>query len=405
MSFDFIEQYLYYTSATPSPEIYRLWCGISTLAGVMERRLFTMGSGGEIFPNLYVMLVGGPASGKSIAIERARELLRETKWSYLSPIGVTKARLLDILATSSRKILKKPNGLTKDMTDVAPLIEYHSLFVGVPEFGTLIPKYDLEFLNVLNHIFDNPRDHRDETRHSKSVDIIHPQLNLLVGTQPGYLSSILPEEAWSTGFMTRILMVYSAKVVRPKDIFAPPPEVSPIRKVLGEYLSEVIKLSGPFGWSTDAADAFRKWMEEGCAPEPEHVRLLYYCGRRFLTVIKLAMISSISRGTSLVVTKPDLDRAMAWLAEAEYFMPDVFRDMVHKSDEHIMQELFQYSWRKFVKDKASIHEAALLNFLRSRVPSERVDRILGIAERSGMFYREVGTKLYRPRPPSEHGTN
>src|SRR6266481_9773574 len=54
---DWIEAFMDYTGGLPSPAIFRLWAGISTLAGAQERRTRVMSAGRPIYPNLYVLLV------------------------------------------------------------------------------------------------------------------------------------------------------------------------------------------------------------------------------------------------------------------------------------------------------------------------------------------------------------
>ena len=61
---DWIEDYLVYTKEHPTVETYRLWCGIAAIGGVLGRNVWVPTSAGKLYPNLYVILVGGPGAGK-----------------------------------------------------------------------------------------------------------------------------------------------------------------------------------------------------------------------------------------------------------------------------------------------------------------------------------------------------
>lgn len=390
---DWIETFLDYTKPIPSAGLFRLWGAIGAVGAAMERRTFTRLAGGEVYPNLFLLLVGAPASGKTLAILHVRDLFKQAKCFYLAAKGITKPALLDAINRSQRAI---------KVSDV-DILQYHSLFAATPEFGVLLPAHDTEFLNVLNDLFDNPPDYRDETRTSKSVDIANPQINILGGTQPSYLAGLLPEEAWGMGFMSRIIMIYASKAPRLADLFAVPELDAGQKKFLIGGLVNLSKLRGPFGWHIAAVEELNRWYTTGMDPAPEHSKLEYYLGRRLLTIVKLSMISAASRSAEMIVELRDLTRAKDWLFAAETMMPDVFREMVLRSDSQTIQELHFFAWKIWVKEKKPIHEGRLIHFLSNRVASERIEKVLSVAEKAGFFSRDAGTQLYRPRPKHEHG--
>lgn len=392
---DWIELFLDWTEGIPSPRIFRQWAAISTLAGALERRVHVISAGKPLFPNLYVLLVGTPGVGKTQVIEHVNDLWHVITELHVAPHDVTKAALIDCLAqASSRRILGE-----------SQLLEYNSLLVAADEFGVLVPSHDLDFLSTLNRIFDNPPQHRQNRRGlQQQVDIVNPQLNIIGGVQPAYLANLLPEEAWGMGFMSRVIMIYSSekaqfllnlgsKVGVAKNQIA--------RDNLLKRLQHVLGLYGELDWTQEAKDAVEKWRAEGEKPVPEHSKMEHYNARRVLHVLKLCIISAVSRGSG-TVHNLDFQRARDWLLEAEQFMPDIFREMVQRSDRQVIDELHLYAWKIWVKDKKPIHEARLFEFLRIRAPTDKIPRILDIAVRAGMF-ESLGLDYYRPKPKQEHG--
>ena len=71
MSDDWITNFMTFTEGLPTPEIFRLWSGISTIAATLERRVWVATGRGVIYPNLFVVLVAPPAVGKSVAIDQS----------------------------------------------------------------------------------------------------------------------------------------------------------------------------------------------------------------------------------------------------------------------------------------------------------------------------------------------
>jgi len=391
---DWIDRYMEYTDGIPSPPIFRLLSGISALAGSLDRRVWISTSRSVLFPNLFVLLVAPPAVGKSQAISNVSELWYATKKFHISPDNVTKASLIDALAAADGKRVI-PTGL----------LEYHSLLTASSEFGVLVPAHDLEFLSVLNHIYDNPRTYRENRRSlNKNIEIVNPQLNIIAGTQPGFLASLLPEEAWSMGFTSRIIMVYSA-VPPIVSLFQKQEPRDYMFKELTERLKLFSDLMGEAQWEQAAQDELERWAREGCPPVPQHSKLQHYTGRRILHCLKLSLISAISRTGELRITLWDVNRARDWLLHAEQLMPDIFRDMSLKSDSQVIQELHFFLWQIWMKSKKPIHEGRAIHFLQQRLPAEKIERVLAIAVKSQILIRKdtaVGP-AYEPRPSHEHG--
>ena len=390
---DWIESFLEYSDGIPSPALFRLWSAIAIVAGAMERRVWTETARSVMYPNLYTLLVAPPGIGKSQAIQHVGEFWHSVKEFKVSPDNLTKAALIDAIQVAERKLV----------LNATTLVEYNSLLVSSSEFGVLVPSHDLEFLNTLNHIYDNPRNYRENRRTlNKQIDIPNPQLNIIGGTQPAYLASLLPEEAWGMGFTSRIIMVYASEAIR-VNLF----EKQFIDKELGSRLRDdlglVAKMYGAMTWTEEAQAAVQSWLNSGLEPVPQHSKLEHYNTRRVLHVLKLAMVANASRGGDHVVTLSDFTRAKDWLLHAELTMPDIFRDMVGRSDHQVIQELHFYAWKLWVSEKRPIHRSRLIYFLQSKVPSEKIEKVLEIAEKSNVLKREAGTELFRPAPKHEHG--
>jgi len=256
----------------------------------------------------------------------------------------------------------------------------------------LVPSHDLEFLNTLNHIFDGPRKYRENRRsRSKQVDIEYPMLNILGGTQPAYLSSLLPEEAWGMGFTSRLIMVYSAESV-PVELFDLKEHDTKLAEKLQLDLDAMGSLFGRVEWDPEVKAQTSAWAAAGLPPIPTHSRLQNYNARRLLHFLKLCTISSVSRSSDLLIKEEDFLRAQQWLLEVEDKMPDIFREMNGKSDKQVIDDLHSYLWRLYVRDKKPIHISRIVKFLQDKIPAEKVMRVLDLCQRSHTIERVAGTE-------------
>lgn len=331
-----------------------------------------------------------------MAIGAAERFWHFTKKLKVAPRSVTRASLVDVLADAKRSI---------PVQGGANLVEYSSLQVAADEFGVLVSAHDLDFLSVLNKLYDNPPVHSEKRRTAK-IDhtIINPQLTILAGTQPSFLANLLPEQAWGMGFMSRQVMIYSGTPIRVK-LFKLTLKDQALRSCLLFDMGQMAEIMGQMHADDEVENELQRWYDEGMPPTPEHSKLVHYNGRRIMHINKLMMISSLSRNNSLQITMEDFTRARDWLLQAEIYMPDIFREMAGRSDAQVIHELHFFMFTLWSKSgHKPIHDTAIWNFLKTQLPSERISRVIETALRSNVIARVAGTTdFYIPRPKNEHG--
>jgi hypothetical protein len=221
-------------------------------------------------------------------------------------------------------------------------------------------------------------------------------LNILGGTQPAYLASLLPEQAWGMGFTSRLIMVYSAELT-PINLFGVAPIDTGLQKHLSKDLETMTTLFGAMDWEPAAQEMIVAWGTKGFPPVPIHSRLQNYNTRRVLHIMKLCMISAISRGNELTIRLGDAQRAQDWLLDAELRMPDIFREMAGTSDKAVIDDLHDFCWRIYARTQKPIHESSILRFLSGKVPADKVLRILDLAERSHVLQRDgSAAQMWKP---------
>lgn len=396
---DLLGLFMDYTDGVPTPDQFRRWSGISLIAGALERRVWIGTGRGVSYASLYVLLVAMPGVGKKVieVVEELWQSLNEPGTSRqalrLAPHNVTKASFIDALV-KAKQVRVPPIG--QAMT-------YHALNIASEEFSVLMPNYDNEFINTFNKLWNNPANYFETRRTgtAKEVAVDAPMINLLAGYQPALMATTFPEEAWTSGWSRRLIMVYAGEPVF-KDLFYTPPQLDQQRLEILRRLGQITQLFGEFKFNQEGYDYIKKWdfvgKGLGGPPIPTHTKLAQtYCRSRTELVVRLCLTSAVSRGAGLngtakTVTLADVKRSIYWLTEAERDMPDIFQAMTGRSDSQILDELHYYAVAQFGRRKNEpLPRSLLMRFLAERVPSDKIERVMAAALSAGYLDRMAGT--------------
>jgi hypothetical protein len=359
------------------PEIFRKWAGIGVLSSVLERRVWNRTGKGVLFPNLYIVLVGPPGTGKSLVVSFSEKVIRAVQDIHVAPSSVTAASLVDTLQLAIRKILHPV------------FFQFNSLSVVSSELQNFLPAYEATFMGMLTKLYDcELYEERRRTGKVQHIRIDNTHLSLLAGTTPSYLSNLLPEGAWDQGFTSRTIFVFSEAPEGVGEIFQEDEDFDYNEQLLQDLIADlkgIMHLVGQVQWSPPAKKAIQKWANDGRLPVPEHGRLTHYNTRRTTQVLKLGLIASVARNNDMLVEPQDFDMALAWLLEAERVMPDIFRQMSTTAESRSMEDARFYLKQLSVKLNGPVPEHFLLAFLKDRIPSQHLAKVIEIMVKSRML--------------------
>jgi len=168
-----IESFVEHTDNLESPTLFRKWAGIFTIAAALEMKCYLKTSS-ELYPNLYVFIVGHPGVGKNRIIRVAKRYMNELPEFHFAPTSLTGAALVDTLAASKRFIARLPD----------PPIEYNNTVITAEELTAFMHKYDDEMVGLLSAFYDPDPYAQSRRGHDIKIKIDHPQVNLISGTTP-----------------------------------------------------------------------------------------------------------------------------------------------------------------------------------------------------------------------------
>ena len=92
--------------------------------------------------------------------------------------------------------------------------------------------------------------------------------------------------------------------------------------------------------------------------------------------------------------------ALGWLLYAEEKIVDIFHVMGVAGDSAAIDDTWDFIYRIHMKEKKPVSEHRVVNFLRSKVPSHNIMKVIEIMVRSGIIKLDCtgGVNGYVPAP-------
>lgn len=321
---NWLDSYLKYTDNTESPVSYHTWCGLSVIAGALQRRVYLQwGLAETIYPNLYVVLIGPSGrTRKGTAIGIAKSMLKATPGITVVPESSSGRQAMILAMKRASKNFEDPiDGKIKFHCSVTAFSEELSVFLG---------QGDIAYLSNLTDWYDSKDDWEYETVGRGKDSLQGLCLNLCGGTAPDWIQSMIPQEALGGGFTSRVIFIVEEK----KRKIVPEYVVDDATRELGEKLQRdlerIANLAGEMRFDEEGKQAYVDWyidqdtkLSAGQPAIPD-TRFAGYCERRATHLRKLMLVCSASRGDDLRLTKADFLKAKGLLEAAEVKMGRTF---------------------------------------------------------------------------------
>src|SRR6185436_17744625 len=338
-----LDAFIDYMEPFGVPELFSVWAGLATLSAVIERRLWHTTTRGPLHPGIYTFLVGPAAAGKTLPINEGRKLIEAVTGRHVAPSNITRAAFVDEL-NESRQTIQRPG-------EDPPTIQFNSL-----------------------------------------------SLMLIGACTPGFLSSLIPIDAWEQGFMSRVTIVY-AGMTPPIDLWAPTPDQSAKFTALVDDLRTIGALYGVIDFTDEALDAMRAWHLADGPPAPSPPQLKGYIGRRTAHLIKLCILICASCTNNRVITLDHYQEAHGILTRTEFVMADVFLAMRKGGDGEVMKEAWWFAYQEYRRHGRALPHHMLMRFLSERTPNHNIERMINVMIAAHLLERQSvdGVVAYVPR--------
>ena len=374
------------TAHTNSPAIFRKWSALAAVSAALQRKSYVKLNGGTIYPNLFIVLVGGPGIGKSQAINPSRSLISQLTHVALSPARLTPEKFIQLVSKSFKMIPTPDN----------PYYTQSAYAAFISELSTFIQPNDKALMTVLTDFFDCPKTWTYATLSRDADRIENLYLTLLGAITPKALAENFGTAAFGMGFTSRLNIIFSDEFKAPQ-LFAPRAKI-PLEDLL-EDLKLMHSLSGEFTFDDDAAEELQDWVSGGCLPAPGDGRLAEYLPRRWLHLSKLCMVYSACRGSDLRITQTDYRKAKATLLEAEVHLPRALEFLGANTAMEAIRNTHMWLKAEYSVRKAAIPEMQLKRKLLADInPMQLNSTILEMVQSGLMTVQGAGSeRSYIPK--------
>ena len=395
---DWLKSYLKFTENTEPPTSYHTWVGISVIASALQRKVHMIWGHTKIYPNQYIILVGPSGTArKGDAIGIGRPMMEHINIKIASQ-RITPEALISVMSESITSF----TDTNKDVVFQAPIS------IIAAELSVFVGQKNLKLLADLTDLYDSHKSWEYETKHGyqtkqgiKTKDIISGVcINILGGTAPDWIPTILPQEAIGGGWTSRVIFVVEpgkGQVVANPNLI-PPDNI--LRGELEKDLEQIHLLIGEYEFSSCALDAYVAWYEKQEADLKDGIfpiqdaRFGGYVARRATHIKKMAMCLSASRGNEIEINLEDFERARSLLERTEKKMSKAFKGMGKSQIAEVTDKVLT-----IIMAKKEVKRSEVLRLLYGDIDIwmlEQVERVLeGMKVIEVRILNEENDALYR----------
>ena len=317
----FLTNYLHYNKANEVPDIFTFWGGIFLLSSVAQRRVYislseSLDSYQRIHPMLYFGFIGSPASGKSYAKDRAREIFEEAVPLY--PQGAS-SQSKEVIV----KELSEPESIITFENEKGEQITTHSLTFFINELKNWLSINPLGMIDFLTDVYDTHSYQAKTIKHG-SQTIERPCINILACEVPEWIQKQFKMDILSGGFARRFIPVYYPHGRIHKADQSLLAEHLEARRLCVEHLQKISTIVGRFTWSKEAWRYYAHWYETTNFESPNKLMSQFNSSLN-TTAVKVAMALALNEDEpQLILTLQNIQDAIGALKNLEPSMLALF---------------------------------------------------------------------------------
>ena len=301
----FINDFAFSMKGQESPPLFNIFGALWAISAMSARKSYFRWAVGALWPNIYILFVADPSyCHKGAAPGKATRILKALSKSYGSDIYMANEKIFNFMNSNT-----SPEFLY-DMLEprVAHFIDKSSnvykedfgssLTIWAPELITMISgkKYASGMIENFTSWFDCPDDEISGTRSTGRRVIRNLFITLIGALTPQHMAQNLPQEAYSTGFMSRCIVVYQQN---PTSSWPEPVtfEDTPSEKTLVNHLKWLsYNVRGEYDLDAEARTFYHEWYKDYQAKTfKRETQIAYYARARFTQqVLRVATLLRMS---------------------------------------------------------------------------------------------------------------
>lgn len=303
---DLLSSYLSYTNESEPPKNFHRWCFLASAGALLGRKFWIPFGHERLFPNIYVMLIGEPATRKSTAVKTARKTMSKTGYETFAADKSGKEKFLIDL----EGLTDEPG--TKGKTELDSITERHlfgtlkhneprEVFIMADEFNDFAGINNTEFYTTLGSFWDYDDPDKPYTSRFKnqSVSIYQPTVSILGGNTQENFARAFPPEIIGGGFLSRMLLIHGERS-KVRLTIPPTPDPEETLKITSGMKDLLTSFRGEARIAPKAMELFTKIYTD-VSYELTDPRFKSYNGRRHTQLIKISLIISACLGLDTIL--------------------------------------------------------------------------------------------------------
>ena len=324
---DWIGAYMQYAHMTEPPTRYHLWSAISLIAACLQRKCFYFMGSIEVFPNMYIALVGPPAARKGTAMDIAFPFLERLNIKVAAE-AITREALIRELANANDNDLDLKTGKRS----------FHSsLTIWSQELAVFLGYNNRQLISDLTDWYDCKRKWTYRTKNMGEDEILGVFVNMLGAITPDLLRATMPIEAIGGGLTSRFMFIFEWD----KEKIVPVSKLD--KSVLSGMihdLEQIRMMSGEFSYTKEMEELWIEWYSHHEEKLPfKDPKFDGYFQRRGKHILKLSMILSASRSNEMLIEAKDFQNAVSYVEDAEKNMANTFSGIGRASHADVLAKI------------------------------------------------------------------
>lgn len=346
---DFVDAFLTYTEYVEAPEKFLRWSALSVVAGALGRKVWVNFKKQDlIFPNLYILLIGGAGiTKKSTSSSFAVDLLSPIKGVRQMSTTFTPASLVEQLGRA---------GAGTQVPYKGKQYQHSSLFCYASEAVNTLKDKEGGVIHMLTDFYDcKPKGWNDEvawvkeTKGDGQTKIFNMCVNFLGCSTPDWLVKSLGTSEIQGGFASRVLFVSQDGMCDRDFGWDDLPDRSGMAKKLTEDLQEINALTGELKTSKEYKEEFVRMDRENklvCLELGEGHTMSSYYARKCIQVLKVSQVLHVSKGAKGPITAETLLEAKELIQELEVPLTERLTNMASSEEIQLADKI----WKRILVD-------------------------------------------------------
>lgn len=311
---DWLTAFLKYSSYGECTPRIMFWVGVSTIASVLQRKVWIDQEEFQWAPNFYILIVGEQGVvRKSTSIDVGLRLAKQVKSVKIGKSSATWSAFIKDLSECVQDVVL-PDGTVFRQSCVTQALS---------EFGTFFKPEDNDQIDGLTDLWDNKLDTFEKITIARGLEAVeNPWINLIAATTPKWITRNLTENLVGGGLLSRFIFLHGTMpeidISYPKR--AMPPERTQHRAALVERLRQLSEFSGEVHMTEEAYEwgdvwykAERNLLRSGVLGGLDYG----FRARKQGHLHKLAIVLAAARGHPHTIGVQELKDAAGHLEEME----------------------------------------------------------------------------------------